>query len=469
MIHRPHTTKLLTLTAALIAPSLTHAAEKKEPALFNEWLHAQYPATTPWDFGAELRGRYEDKDDAGVTPNTDFISGTADSREAIYFREKIHAGYKADWFSAFIEARDSSGHEDLKADDTFDLYQAYLKIGNPKEFPITAQIGRQEMIYGDQRFIGNGDWSNVGRSFDAIKLRYESNCFWVDAFTSKVVLNDDDNFNVSNDYDYFSGVYAGSSELIPWQETHVYFLARNYAVDAPNALGLGVPGSPSTQRDVYTIGTYWKAKPDALHGWDYGAEFAWQFGSIYNVAQDKRLDLQGAGVFLDAGYTFKDVCWTPRVGVGYDYGSGDDDGTDGKVQTFENQFGTQHKVYGLMDINGVRNLHIPRISITAKPVKGLTFGVNYLTFFLANDNDLYYPESGPGRTLNGYGANTGHGSYVGSELDLYATYVPTKWANIQVGYGHFFTGDYIDDSVSSVPGASSTDADWVYTQLMLTF
>ncbi len=454
----------LAAAATVLAPVIGLAAEKEAP-LFNEWFHHQYPASQPWDIGAELRGRFEDKDDAGVTAATDFSSGLAESREAFYFREKIHAGYRASWIGGFIEGRDATGHDDLKADDSFDLHQAYVTIGNAKEFPLTAQIGRQELSYGDQRFVGKGDWSNYGRSFDAIKLRMENSFGWVDAFTSRVVLPDDGNFNVSNDYDHFSGIYAGSKQLMPWQDTQVYFLARNTGTQAPNAIGPGNPGSPSTQRDIYTLGTLWKSNPDALRGWDYSAEVALQFGSVYNSTQDARLDQQSHAVFLDGGHTWKDVWSTPRLGLGYEYGSGDGDSTDGKVETLENLFGTQHRPYGLMDLAGARNMHIPKLEFSMKPVKGLTLSADYLTFILADTRDLFYPESGSGRSGNGYGINPGYGSYVGSEIDLYATYAVTKWSNLQAGYGHFFTGDYIKDTA----GSAAEDADWFYTQLTLTF
>jgi Alginate export len=467
MNRNPRNTKLLAQLAAAItlAPALSQAAEK-EVMLFNSWFHQQYPESQPWDIGAELRGRYENKEDAGVTPNNDFISGLANSREATYLREKIHVGYKASpWISAFVEGRDASAHVDTKAEDSFDLYQAYLTLGNAKEFPLTAQIGRQELVYGDQRFVGKSDWTNTGRSFDAIKLRLENSFGWVDAFTSRVVLIDDNNYNVSNDYDYFSGIYASTKQLMPWQETQVYFLARNYGQQAPNALTTGNPGSPSTQRDIYTLGTLWKSNPDNFCGWDYSMELALQFGSVYNVAQNARLDQQSHAVFLDTGYTWKDAWGTPRVGLGYEYGSGDSNSTDGKVQTLENLFGTQHRPYGLMDLAGARNMHIPKLEFSVKPVKGLTLSADYLTFILADTSDLFYPESGSGRSGNGYGINPGNGSYVGSEIDLYASYTVTKWANYQIGYGHFFTGDYIDESV----GSAATDADWFYTQLTLTF
>ncbi|GAA5119652.1 alginate export family protein [Luteolibacter yonseiensis] len=456
---------LAPLSVAILTISNSSHAAEKEVTLFNGWLRQQYPGSQPWDIGAELRGRFENKDDAGVNASTDFVPGIAESREAFYFREKIHVGYKSEWIGGFVEGRDASGHEDEKADDVFDLHQAYLTLGNAKEFPLTAQIGRQELSYGDQRFVGKGDWSNYGRSFDAVKLRLENPFGWVDAFTSRVVLPDDGNFNTSNDYDYFSGIYAGSKKLMPWQDTQVYFLARNYGKQAPNAIGTGNPGSPSTQRDIYTLGTLWKSNADAFGGWDYSLEAAFQFGSVYNSAQDARLDQRSHALFLDGGHTWDNIWSTPRLGIGYEYGSGDGDSTDGRVETLENLFGTQHRPYGLMDLAGARNMHIPKLAFSMKPVKGLTFSVDYLTFILADTGDLFYPESGGGRNANGYGINSGYGSYVGSEIDIYANYAVTKWSNVQLGYGHFFTGDYIEDSV----GTAAEDADWFYTQLTLTF
>lgn len=455
----------LVVLAIVTAPSASQAAEK-EITFLNQMLQEGSAEFHVWDIGAEFRARQEIKDDAGIAPDTDFLSGAAESCEAIYLREKIHVGYNASpWFSAFVEGRDASGHEDLKADDVFDLHQSYLALGNAEEFPLTARIGRQELAYGDERFIGKGNWNNTGRSFDAFKLRMENPFGWVDAFTSRVVIPDDGNFNVSNDYDYLSGIYAGTTKLMPWQETQVYFLARNYGVKGPNAIAPGEPGSPTTQRDIYTLGTLWKSETEAFGGWDYSVEAALQFGSVFNAAQNDRLDQQSHALFASGGYIWKNAWWGPRLGLGYEYGSGDGNSTDGKVETFENLFGTQHKPYGLMDLAGARNMHIPKLSFSIKPVKGLTLAADCMAFMLASTDDYFYPESGGGRKTNGYGINPGSSSHVGTELDLYASYKINSWSGFELGYGHFFTGNYIDDSV----GNSTEDADWCYTQLTLTF
>ncbi len=460
--------KLLAGLAIISAPSAGIAAEK-DAAFLNEMLRGESAGFKAWDIGAEVRVRGEVKDDAGVKPDTDFISGVAASRDAVYLREKIHVGYTASpWFGAFVEGRDASGHPDLGADDTFDLYQAYLAFGNGTEFPLTVKVGRQELVYGDERFVGKGNWSNTGRSFDAVKLRFENPSGSVDVFAGRVVIADDGNFNVSNDYDNLSGIYASSSTLLAWQETQVYFLARNYGVKGPSAIGPGVPGSPATQRDIYTLGSLWKSIPDALHGWDYRVEAAFQFGSVYSVAQKDRLDQRSHGFFASGGYTWKNAWASPRLGLGYDYGSGDRDSSDGRVETYENLFGTQHLTYGLMDLAGARNMHIPKVSFSCKPLKNLAVSADCLAFILATTDDYFYPESGSARKANGYGIHPGFGSYVGAEIDIYATCRINSWSGFEIGYGHFFAGDYIDDTVSGA-GGSVVGADWFYTQLTLTF
>jgi hypothetical protein len=466
-----HLIKRKSILASLLlvsVPAASHAAEK-EITFLNQTLQKKSADFNAWDIGAEFRARQEIKDEAGFSPNTDFLAGISESKEAIYFREKVHLGYMTSpWFSAFIEGRDASGHEDLKSDDAFDLHQAYLTFGNPKAFPLTARIGRQELFYGDERLIGKGNWSNTGRSFDAIKLRMENSFGWVDAFTSRVVVADDGNFNVSNDYDQFSGIYAGSKKLMPWQDTQVYFVSRNYGQQAPNAIAPGVPGSPATERDIYSVGTLWKSNPDAFNGWDYSVEGVFQFGRVYNTAQKKSLDQQSHALFASSGYTWKSSSYAPRLGLGYEYGSGDGNANDGKVETFENLFGTQHKPYGLMDLAGARNMHIPKISFSVKPQKNITLAADCLAFMLATTDDYFYPEAGSGRKSNGYGIHSEYSSYVGTELDLYATYKINSWSSFELGYGHLFPGNYIDDTAHAV-ARSSVDADWLYTQLTLTF
>ena len=436
--------------------------------LVNDWLRSEIPAASAWDVGGQFRARYEVKENAGSFPNRDFLSGLDNSNDYFLFRTKAHLGWSpVTWFSAFAQGRDAHAVSDtrpINETDTFDLHQAFLRFGDPKQFPLSLKIGRQEFLYGDERYIGISDWSNLGRSFDAAKLRFENETFWVDAFAGRQVLPRDEHFNVVNDYDWFSGVYASTRKLVPWQDTDLFFLARNVGANSPTAISptLGGPGP----RNIYTVGTRWKSVPGKLGDWDYTFEAAGQFGSISSGGV--RLDHHAFAVNATGGYTWKDLFGSPRLALGYDFGSGDSNPTDGKNETFEPLFGTNHRLYGLMDIFGLRNMHIPRLSGSIKPAKDLTVSLEWLGFWMADRADFLYPESGAGRSQNGYGRNSGFDSYVGNELDLLVNWRVASWGQLQAGHGHFFAGDYIRQSATA-GGRSTEDADWLYLQATFSF
>lgn len=467
-------TTILVTTALLLSACPSQSAEKTanaDPGLINSWVRKESPGFSAWDFGGQIRLRYEIKENAGSFPNSDFIRRGQDNDNSYFLlREKIHAGYKHDWVSIFLEGRDSSTTGDDRDPnpeaDQFDLHQAFAVIGNSEQFPLSLKLGRQEMSYAEERFIGVSDWHNLSRVFDAAKLRFESAHGWIDGFIGRVVIPHDGSFNEVNDYDWFSGVYASTKTLIPKQETQLYVLSRNVSADSASTTRSSGGGAAS--RDVYTVGMRLKSLPGHFNGWDYGAEIAGQFGSVDQGGS--RLDHEALALDVVGGYTWTEASGVPRLGMEYTYGSGDSDPTDNQHETFDLLFGTNHKLYGLMDLVGLRNIHNPSVSFSIKPMKNLSLKADYLLFWLAETSDSFYPEGGGARNRNGYGINPGLSGFVGSELDMVANYAFKPWLSFQAGYGHFFAGDYIRQSVGRVPAnGGSTDADWVYLQTTVSF
>jgi len=460
--------------SASAQPAMSPSSASKTPAssgLLNDYLREQYPALTPLDIGGQFRGRFEAKSGVavpGVAGAVDFSQATPDNNYWL-LREKLHVGWKpASWISLFAEGRDSSSWNDKRKpepeEDSLDLHQAYVALGNAKEFPLMVKVGRQELIYGDERLIGASDWNNLGRVFEAAKLRFENESIWVDAFTSRVVLANDGEFNVSNDYDWFSGVYASTKTLIPKQETQLYFLSRNTGSQSPTATdGRPQAGGPGA-RDIYTVGLRFKSLPDQFGGWDYEAEFAGQFGRF--VAGGVSLDQEAFAGHVAGGYSWKHAFATPRLGLEYNFASGDSDPTDGKHGTFENLFPTNHKFYGFMDFVSWQNIHDVRLATSAKPIKGLSLTADYHLFWLADTADAFYNVSGAARATGGYGLKPANDSFLGSEIDIVATYAIKPFATAQLGYGHFFVGDYVEQSLAV---AGSKDANWFYAQLNFNF
>jgi len=496
-----------TTTAALVLAALNQVygqyAPPPPPAPFpgfiNEWLRKDDPYMNKWDFGGSVRVRYEVKDGFGIPGepgSLDFRDSGADVKnDYLMERIRIRAGYTDKWWSTLVEGRSSfvqgderfayfaaplpAGTVNRKGEgpesDTIDLHQAFVTVGNHKEFPISAKIGRQELSYGEERLVGAFGWNNIGRVFDAGKLRWQNEWFGADFFASRVVIPEDDRFNVNNDYDWFSGIYATSTK-VPKHLLDVYFFARN-----ANAQAIAAEPSPQapqpSARDIYTFGARLKSKPGELGNWDYMFDAAGQLGNFQDrrLAGTPRLDHEAWMFVANGGYTFNDSWGKPRLALEYAYGSGDSDPTDGDHETFENLFPTNHKFYGYMDFVSLQNIHNVRGIIQLKPHSRVSLAVEAHGFWLADTSDNFYnvggaPRGGVAATPlgNGYGINPDFDSYVGAEIDFIAGWAVTRYAQLEAGYGHFFVGDYIESSLSAATHGS-TDADYFYVQLNVNF
>lgn len=465
----------------------TNAPPPASAGLVNDWLREQSPAFNPWDIGGQFRARLEVKDyidTPGQTGQVAFRRNHGDANNTyLLLRQKVHVGYNDDWFGVFVEGQESSSTGDKRnpnlESDQFDLHQGYASLGDPNHFPLLAKVGRQELSYGDERLIGAFDWNNIGRTFDAVKLRYVTGDTWVDAFASHVVIPRDNHFDVSDNYDTFSGLYASTKDLMPWQESQVYFLARNTSHNAPNfETGALVP-LPSP-RDIYTPGFRFKSLPGKLHGFDYDVEADYQFGryvatagTVPNVTLGKSLKQEAYMAHLEAGYTWAEAC-SPRIALEFNYASGDKNSKDNTHGTFDPLFPTGHAITGIMDLYCLENIEDLRLNFSIKPTKKFTVFASYRGVWLATPSDSFYLANGAPRTggtvggHNGYAINPAYGRFVGTEADLVLTYNFTSYAQLQGGYGHFFVSDYVKDSLSA-PGFGSVDANYIYLQGKFTF
>ncbi len=479
---------VLSLSASIYASDFSPmTAARPSAGYLNDYLRKDDPYMSAWDIGTQVRLRYEIRDNFGVSGAVnDFRRKGADVDNA-YFLQRIkpRVGYTAEWFSVFVEGRSSGSTGDDRnpnpeSDGPIDLHQAYVTVGNHKEFPLSLKVGRQELVYGDERLIGAFDWNNIGRVFDAAKLRWQNPYFAADIFSGRVIIPRDNHFNLPNDYDWFSGIYA-SSKLIPKQTTELYFLSRNTSGSSPNVLiSTATPAilKGASARDIYTVGMRFKSTPGEFGNWDYTTELMGQFGHFNDPAQPaakRSQEHRAYAFFAGGGYTWNESAYAPRLGLEYNFASGDSNPNDNKHETFENLFPTNHKFYGFMDFVSLQNIHNVRFTSSFKPIPRLTLQGDAHAFWLADTHDNFYAVNGArrgglgnpaGGAGTGFGVNSGYSSYVGSELDIVATYALAPYATLQAGYGHFFRGKYIKESWSQV---GSADANWVYLQSTLSF
>ncbi len=488
---------------ALVLAALNEAQAQYTPpppptpfqGFINEYLRASDPYANQWDIGGDVRLRFEAKEGTGIpgytqpgkTGSVDFRGHGADvDNEYFLTRIRLHLGYTEKWWSAYAEAQSSLATSDERyayanapavtrttkklgygpESDQLDLHQAYVTLGNHKEFPLSLKIGRQELTYGEERLIGAFGWNNIGRAFDAAKVRWQNSWFAADFFSGMPVVPRDGEFDMPNSYDVLSGAYLTWSQ-VPKTILETYFLARNASREAINFFTSPQFPQP-TARDIYTIGGRLKSKPGEFGNWDYTVEGAYQFGDYAASATSKRLTQDAFMFVAQAGYTFADAWATPRIGLEYAYASGDENSADGTHGTFDNLFPTNHKFYGYMDFLSLQNLQDLRAIYQLKPTTRMSVSLEGHAFWLADTHDVLYNVGGGGRTTGGYGVHPTYDSYVGSEVDLIAGYAVTRYSQIEVGYGHFFPGEYITKTLSA-PASGSRDADWVYLQTTIKF
>lgn len=502
---KPYILRLCTLiglfpTAYVSAQYAPPPPPRPFPGFVNERLRASDPYMNAWDIGANLRIRAEDKEEAGTTDagsNWDFSKRPQDDNQNQYalVRFMPRLSYTGRWFSATVEGRSSYSYGDerynpaaagqglTERDGPMDIHQAFVFIGNHKEFPVSLKIGRQELAYGDQRLVGHFRWNNNARTFDAIKVRWQNPIFGVDVFTGGVVYNDHNNLNRSNPQDVFSGAYFNFPTIAQNEIVESYLLARNVnrGIVTDNWSGVPAPFRFPGAQDVYTAGLRIKSKPNAYGPYDYGIEAMYQFGdrtavfpasTVAAALAAPRLDHRAYALIAQSGYTWSESWGQPRLGLIYSFASGDKNAADLKSGTFQNLFPTNHLFYGYMDLSSLQNLHDIRIAYTLKPTPTISLGLEAHLHYLAKTTDFWYNVAGAPRNFTGAAVGSGGGyrinpSYshqLGREIDFVAGWSVTHYAQLELGLSHYFRGEYIKQSLRAV---GSHDANYAYLQLTI--
>jgi hypothetical protein len=502
--HLPRFLALISLLVAIVPLTRGQYAPpppaRPFPGVFNEELRAHDVYLGAWDVGVNVRLRHEDKDDAGFTEagsNWDFSSRPVDDNNNHYLLTRVmpRVAYAGKWFAFTLEGRSSYSIDDERyapaaagqglpeRDGPLDFHQAFVFIGNHKEFPVSLKIGRQELVYGDQRLVGHLRWGNNARTFDAVKLRWQNAHFGVDVFTGGVVYADHGNLNRANSQDVFSGVYFNFPALSSKEIVEAYVFRRTVSrgITTDNWSAFASPFRFPAPQDLYTAGLRIRSKPLAYDRWDYGIELMHQFGdrtavfpatTVAAAAAAPRLGQDSWAAVIQGGYTWTSHPWQPRLGLLYSFASGDKNSADGTSETFQNLFATTHLHYGYMDLNSLQNLQDLRLVYTVKPRTDLSLALEGHLQRLDRATDFWYNVAGAPRNFTGAPAGSGAGyrinpSYsrsLGTEIDLVAGWTFRPYAQIEIGVSHYFRGDYIKESLSAV---GSKDASYVYTQLTL--
>jgi hypothetical protein len=401
-------------------------------------------------FGLESRYRFEYRDN--FTLNDESYEDDAVN----LFRNRLNADLKwtpeagGSMYRFFAEAQTAqsiAGNGLNKTNlfvDHFDLRQLFLEWNKPLGLtPLTLKTGRQELAYGDERFVGPLNWTNTARVFDAVKLVYtHEDWLQVDGFGGRVVRNEPTTTDRSAHADNFYGVYAAYKKIKDHTLDTFCFIRDVNDNSFVSEVG-GVRGNLTE----YTVGNRFKGKTGPT---DYGTEYAVQFGK-------KSGDTVRAWAFhQELGYTLADAAWTPRLYTEYNHASGDRNTADGTVGTFDNLYPTNHNKYGLIDFVSLKNINDFMIGASVKPDPKLMIASEFHWFLRDGKESAWFNASGGVYRA----ANTAAANQLGEELDVYATYPITPNLSSLIGYSHFFAGPFAEDT------GRSDDANFFYAQLM---
>lgn len=382
---------------------------------------AAKPAGSRWEVHASLRLRPEFRDNADFKPANDFDAFLSQQLR-LSLRVRLHPT-----LSGYFQVQDvhawGAETDDVIYQFNTNARQFYLDWMPRERFKL--RLGRQELLYGNQRLIGPFGWDTVGRTFDGALATFHWSTRWAtDAFAARLVeVRRGGPHRVGNQDLY--GLYTRFTPKRP-ERLELYAL---YHRDGLRTRGELPTGKLALTR-IYSFGARVFRLPAA--GFRYDLENAWQLGQRGDDPH------RAAALAAQAGYTFRRR-FSPLLVFEYDFATGDKNPSDGRAGEFHNLFPTNHYHYGHADLMGWRNMHDFRATLAAQLHSKLRLQADYHRFLLASRRGRW--SNAGGRTL-GLVRSGAVGRDLGQEVDLMARLSVNKHLQFEAGYSLFVPGTF---------------------------
>ena len=397
-----------------------------------------------WTFSGNLRERYQSFDNFNFNSQVNNNRSEFDSR--LYLKAKGNLGHG---ISVLLQPQgvliqNKSQAKGAQTLSQVDFIQAYLQYNIAD---VALRVGRQQLVYGDQRLLGHLGWKDVARTFDGVKGMYHKDHVKLDVFSvspanivamTPSITKTRGKSLVSWRSRRLTGAYA-TYTVAPKTGVDVYLI--NWQHDQSASVGKG--------RNINTYGTRLFAKQA---GFDGTAEMVFQSGTWANNVSQK-----ASAYAIKAGYTLD--AWKTRLGIEYDYSPGDNKADPSTHKNFVFPFHTNHMHYGEMDFFSWANMKDLRLSIKTSPSKALTLlgNVHFLSLDKATGDWLNV--AGVGKNVFN-GKSTYTQTKAGTEIDVKAVYKISAVKGLKVVglYGVFNPGS----AVSERSGGKANQAQFAY-------
>lgn len=327
-----------------------------------------------------------------------------------------------------------------------------------KTSALTLKTGRQELVYDDQRLLGNLDWLQQARRHDAALLKYESAAWKLHA---GVAFNQNKENAAGTIYNNTpAGNNAGNTNGgAMYKSLQFLYAGRQWATGSASWLLLA---------DQFNKFHYDTAGTVITKTYDKGAWNRVTTGVYFNnnfqqlnvtAAAYYQLGKTNAGQTLRAGMVNLLAAWQfskkLSLAAGFDYTTGGVS-SSGSSKAFDPLYGTPHKFWGFMDYfyaaNGFGSTGLQDYFLKLK-WKANARGVAGLDIHQFNSVAAVADPAKPGAT----------GKNFGQELDLIYNYTITPQIGIEAGYSHFFTTSTLA-AAKNITNAKG-GADWAYLML----
>ena len=420
-----------------------------------------------------------------------FNAANAQTNQQI-IQQRIRLGFNYDvspdvaYFIEFQDSRnwgtadpESSGNNTQNnPSGTVGVRQGYILVKNAGMRGLSLKIGRQKIIFGNHRLLGSFDWNNGGWSFDAIRADYASAMGSHALIWTRVAETNCADINTTI---CGAGVAGADADLIVFYNTFKNILPGGtiepywmYLFDSRAASAATTKTGrtqPNQKRHLFGTRINGKAVNKMI---DYTAEIVWQTGTQFdNVTKIDKQNINAWAAAVKGGVTLKNMMWKPRLGFEVDYASGSGpDAEDGAGRhTFEGLFPTNHAHYGYIDRMAWKNMVDYSPQLLVRPDKASNLKINLHIFRLASSKDNWYTAT---QGVAGNTTATNQAASLGKELDIvYTRKFKEGKFGMQIGYGHFFTGEYgarsVDGSGQGGTGVGDTDSDWGYVSFTTKF
>jgi hypothetical protein len=250
---------------------------------------------------------------------------------------------------------------------------------------------------------------------------------------NKSHLNSDDS------HEWFAGIYNVTA--LP-----------NLIANANSKLDLYLLDLENSQSSMHAFGSQTYTLGARVHSnpkpWDVDVEGDWQFGSTDGHS------IAAWALAAEGGYTFTQCSCTPRASLGVDLASG----SANSGHRFNQLFPPQYLYLGHMYVLGRENLIDVHGAVDVNLTKTIALDVAQHFFWRQNTHDAIYNLTG-----GVVRAGSDDSRSIGSEFDAVINWQIQPHISAYVGYAHFFTGDFIDDT------GPHSDMDFFYAAVTLTF